>query len=333
MALFNLSISLTIFILCVFVTTSTLNNRIDDDIFDALNIDKKNYAHLSKTEDTKVTNLPSKSNNKRKRNRLSEESEFEADTKPTPKKKQSKYKNVYFHQSSKQYWIPRVHFQHKYHNFGCFQTEEEAARAVNKKCKEFGIKEKNPEYLFDESYVKTTKYKSKFKCLSLHNSHAIHWLAVLYIDKKMLRLGYFKNEKDAARAVDKKCMELGMEPLNRELLFNESRCEDRLNLENLEGKNVLRDDLDTKLMYSEIFLENVDANDMVRRYDNGVQQLNPDSNQYDCFDDTYYSYDFNDDEESSFEDEDILQAQAWRQKWDRIRLSCDQQCFRKMFVF
>jgi len=277
----------------------------------------------------KVTNFNSESE-KRKRNTLPEELKFEVDAKPKEKnkKEKAKYKGVYMHQAKNQYWIARFCEQGKIYRIGCHKTEEEAARAVNQKCKDLGIKEKNPEYLFDEKCVNNTKYKSKFKGLHLHVPKTIYWVAQVYVDKTtMLHLGYFRNEENAVRAANKKRMELGMQ------LLTESSTNDNSNLKNnLERENVTENMktskiLDTKSMSAEICLDNIDSTKSTN-FENGddIQSNieNSERNQNVLFDERDNSY-HSISEESSFEDEyfshneAILQAQIWRQKWEMMR--------------
>jgi len=177
-------------------------------------------------------------------------------------------------------------------------------------------------------YRLQTKYKSRFKGLHLHVPKTIYWVAQVYVDKTtMLHLGYFKNEENAVRAANKKRMELGMQ------LLTESSTNDDLNFKNnLERENVTNMKtnkiLDTKSMSAEICLDNIDSTKSTN-FENGYDiQSNiesPERNQNILFDDRDNPY-HSTNEESSFEDDeylshndDILQAQIWRQKWEMIR--------------
>ena len=58
------------------------------------------------------------------------------------------YKNVYLHtRPSQKPWMSKICIDKKNHVFGGFETEIEAARAVNDFCLKNGIPPKNPEIL------------------------------------------------------------------------------------------------------------------------------------------------------------------------------------------
>lgn len=109
--------------------------------------------------------------------------------------------------------------KHRY-NLGNYDTVEGAAKAYDKAvlyyCKEFARTNFPKEQYTKEDlewardYIETDKYKnakrsSKYKGVC---KHKLGWQAYTTYESKSIHIGIFKVEEDAARAYDKKMLEL-----------------------------------------------------------------------------------------------------------------------------
>ena len=79
------------------------------------------------------------------------------------KRDSSKYFGVYWHKQNKK-WTGYLWHNMQKHHIGCFEIEEDAAKAVNLKCQELNIKPKNPSIgvLDNEKLKKLTAKVIKF---------------------------------------------------------------------------------------------------------------------------------------------------------------------------
>jgi len=124
---------------------------------------------------------------------------------------------------------------------GLFETEQAAALAVNQKCLELGIPERNPsvsiETNFEESNVSTSARYTIYT--------AVHWFpnrnqwgAQFVHQNKSVNIGYFQTDEEAAIAVNEKCIGLGI-PLKNPGLANNTYNQN-LNAENKVDDNEMR---------------------------------------------------------------------------------------------
>lgn len=126
----------------------------------------------------------------------------------------------------KRRWRAEVHTMGKIHHVGCFDTPEEAAIAYDIKAKELFGEYARPNLPIPSSELleRVTlrlrsakqhrgKGKSRFYGVWPVNRR---WRARIEPNGKAYHLGYYDTEEDAARAVDAKILELG---LNRRLNF------------------------------------------------------------------------------------------------------------------
>lgn len=133
------------------------------------------------------------------------------------KKKSSIYKGVYFNKMIEK-WIVNIYKDGKDIYVGRYDLELDAAKAYNIKAKElFGHKadlNEVPDEIIQEQKEQTSKYRGVFFKNKKWNSQIVK-------DKIKHPLGSFDNEKDAARAYNKKIIELSINKSKLNILSDE----------------------------------------------------------------------------------------------------------------
>jgi hypothetical protein len=125
--------------------------------------------------------------------------------------KTSQYDSVFwFEKDSK--WIAQLTHRKKAYYIGSFNSEEEAAIAVNEKCQEMNMPLKNP----DVKMPATTQGKqtSQYSGVSWDKREQ-KWLARFTYKGKPHFVGYFHNEIEAARAINGRCQYLNIPLKNK----------------------------------------------------------------------------------------------------------------------
>lgn len=190
----------------------------------------------------------------------------------------SKYHGVYYLKLANVTWYGKFCYQGAMHRVGSFTTEEEAARAVNAMCVRLDIPMKNEEELFDPNYMKKNNRKSKFKGLDKRVPRDGQWIAQIWLDGFLYKVGTYQTEENAARAVDEKCRELRYAPVNEKLLKDEESLLDiQDDLENIsESTNQTYDkskpDVSMKIESKQI--QNQKLNE-VQELDNDIEEYLP----------------------------------------------------------
>jgi len=93
-------------------------------------------------------------------------------------------------------------------------SEEEAANAINEKCEELGLSPRNKG--LDPSSIPSRPEKtraSRYTCV-YWSSEKRKWLGQFMHNRKRTFVGYFKTELEAAKAVNRKCLKLGIKLKN-----------------------------------------------------------------------------------------------------------------------
>merc|ERR1711881_140973 len=144
---------------------------------------------------------------------------------PTPKRKQkirnanipkSKYRYVYWDSKTRKWRAQMVH-KGKTYSLGTYEQEEDAAHAINRKCCELGLSPRNKN--LDPNTIPTIsqkKRKGKYACVYWSEEKG-KWLGQFMHQKKRTFIGYFNTELEAAQAVNKKCVSLGIKLKNPEI--------------------------------------------------------------------------------------------------------------------
>jgi len=151
------------------------------------------------------------------------ESESESDGMDQNKeiRKNASQHGVVFWNQAQQKWITQMTNNDKSVNCRSFENENEAASVVNKKCIEFEIEPQNSNE-HDSEFLEKNKKQRRGKSSSYvgvsWDKHNKRWTTrIRDNDKKLVSCGSFENERDAGIAVNKKCIELGIDPKNPNL--------------------------------------------------------------------------------------------------------------------
>jgi len=115
-------------------------------------------------------------------------------------------------------WRAGFFIDGKWHGCGTFDTEIEAARAVNEKCDELGIPRKNPDVPDSNPKKETSKYNGVYWIEENQK-----WKGSIYHEKRQIYCGIHSSEKAAAHAVNEKCKELGVPLKNPSLDYVPSK--------------------------------------------------------------------------------------------------------------
>jgi len=155
--------------------------------------------------------------NRRKNIRSCNFSENSQSCRSHRRNKTSKYKGVYWKKRD-QKWMVRVSFKGKNIYLGLFDSEREAARIHDAGAKlsygDFAILNFNGEILEKHFYfVKNILNSEKKKNSSVYKGVSFYkqtnkWTAQMHFKNVYYRLGYFATETEAARAYNKKALEL-----------------------------------------------------------------------------------------------------------------------------
>lgn len=124
--------------------------------------------------------------------------------KPPARDTSSRYKCVCWCKSRKQ-WKGVIYNKKKSYLVGYFQNEFEAGLAVNFKCQELGIPEKNPNIF--QTLLRTEGKKTDYECIHW-DGHLKKWIADLAHGNETYHVGIFDDEKHAGMAINFKCKEL-----------------------------------------------------------------------------------------------------------------------------
>jgi len=134
----------------------------------------------------------------------------------------SKYGGVYY-KRERNAWRAQIRHDQKALHIGYYETEREAAAAVNEKCTELGIPIKNPDISSNTPIVRRKRRirrpnvpKSKFRYV-YWDSKTQKWRAQMVHNGKTYSLGTYVNEEDAAHAINRKCLELRVSVKNKTL--------------------------------------------------------------------------------------------------------------------
>ena len=135
----------------------------------------------------------------------------------------SNYKGVCATKSLRNPWEASIGIQYKTRHLGIFPTEEEAALEYDRAARErwgeeavLNFSEGVPDDVMeiiqagrDRAKFKSKAYLSKYRGVSQHRGSST-WFAQIIrkSDKKKIYLGIFKTQQEAARAYDKKSLEL-----------------------------------------------------------------------------------------------------------------------------
>ena len=137
------------------------------------------------------------------------------------------FNNVY-HNSGKN-WIGVFELKKKIHYCGVAQNALECARKVNIVRKSMGLQPINLKAIeiaeSTDNYVvkKNARGRCKFRCVSpVNTSNKIKWYGVFRYRLKAYYCGMYNSALDAAKAVNKKRIELRLEPINKKLI---AECE------------------------------------------------------------------------------------------------------------
>jgi hypothetical protein len=117
------------------------------------------------------------------------------------------YSDVYW-LSQNSTWVAQIQWRKKAYYIGQFETDTEAARAVNKKCRELGIRLRNPE-LENDSPKDDANRTSKYVGVSWGKREG-KWLARFTFKGKPHFVGYFDDEVEAAAAINGRCQYLNI---------------------------------------------------------------------------------------------------------------------------
>jgi hypothetical protein len=111
----------------------------------------------------------------------------------------SKYRGVYW-QKSQNIWKANITFDGKQHHLGCFEDEQEAARAYDRAARaQHG---ENAQLNFPAEGESGSRKSSKYRGVSWLKSRN-KWKVVIRCDGKQHYLGYFEDEEKAAKAYDR----------------------------------------------------------------------------------------------------------------------------------
>merc|ERR1712034_71116 len=139
----------------------------------------------------------------------------------------------------------RIRHKKKEYYCGSFSSDLDAAKAVNAKCIEIGIRLKNPE-------IGPPEYKSqkkedidekeeesktkKIKCV-FFDKRSCTFLAKIHHKKKQYYCGCFSNKLDAAKAVNAKCVQIGIPLKNPEIGLPEYKSQKKEGIDEKEKES------------------------------------------------------------------------------------------------
>jgi len=136
----------------------------------------------------------------------------------TPKPLTSNYTGVYYDKTRSR-WRARFGHKGKEYTVGSFPNELMAARAVNTKCVQMGVSMRNPtvpdpktlqpDDLLPKRKGRKGLGKKKYPCV-FYNEKTGLYRARMVVGKTSYSLGSFSTDKEAACAVNSKCIELGL---------------------------------------------------------------------------------------------------------------------------
>jgi hypothetical protein len=126
----------------------------------------------------------------------------------------SRYSGVDFDLNNSK-WIGEFDYFGKDLFCGYWNTEIDAARAVNQKCIELEIPLKNPS-LGEIKPAQQPPRKTRYNCV-IWDDQEQKWHATFEHKGLTLSIGYFTSDYNAAREINLKCQELGIEPRNPQL--------------------------------------------------------------------------------------------------------------------
>lgn len=132
--------------------------------------------------------------------------------------KYSKYRGVFINKYCKIHpWIAQINFNKKYYYIGSYRTEIEAAQAYNDYILEHKLKNtlNDIDIVMYKKSKRETKILSKYRGVSKIKSKIHPWRAYVMFNRRMIHIGVYSTNIEAARAYNKYVIEHNLnKPLN-----------------------------------------------------------------------------------------------------------------------